>query len=291
MHDALEAAHEFLVANGRLLERRVFDSLYLGMPADGVLDALRGYQNDDGGFGHALESDNRCPASLPIDVEVAVKTMAGVGATDDAMIGRTCDYLARVADEADAGGAVPLAFPVIESYPRAEHMTDWTYDPGLNPTGGLVGTLRGLGVDHPWVARGEAACWHALDDGGGLHDAHELSETLIFLEHVPDRDRADQAADRLAGKFGEVPLFLLDAEAEGYGLTPLRMAPTPESPWRRYFTDRQLDAHLDRLARDQQPDGGWPITWEPPDGAALLEWRGVATLAALGPLGAYGRLD
>jgi hypothetical protein len=291
MHRVIEAAHGFLLENARVLERRVFDSRYLGMPADGVLDALRGYRNDDGGFGHALEPDNRCPASLPIDVEIAVKTMADVCAADAEMVRRACDYLAQVADDADAGGAVPLATPVIEAYPRAEHMSDWAYVPGLNPTAGLVGTLRRLGADHPWIARAEAACWQALDDGGGWSDAHELSESLIFLAHVADRDRADQAADRLAENLDRVRLLHLDPHAEEYGLTPLRLAPTPDSPWRRFFTDEQLDAHLDRLAADQQTDGGWPISWDPPTGAAALEWRGIATLMALEPLSAYGRLD
>ena len=35
-----------------------------------------------------------------------------------------------------------LASPVIESYPRAAHWTDWTYVPGLNPTAGLAALVR-----------------------------------------------------------------------------------------------------------------------------------------------------
>jgi hypothetical protein len=55
--------------------------------------------------------------------------------------------------------------------------------------------------------------------------------------------------------------------------------------------DDVLAAHLDRLERDQQPDGGWPITWEPPGDAAVLEWRGIVTLDALRALVSYGRLS
>ena len=56
------------------------------------------------------------------------------------------------------------------------------------------------------------------------------------------------------------------------------------------FTDTQIGAHLDRLQEDQQADGGWLITWEPPSQAARSEWRGIVTLGALRTLTSYGRL-
>lgn len=284
------AADRFLLNQARLLERRLFAAQFLGQPAARVVDALRGYQNDDGGFGHALEPDTRCPASLPIYVENAFQALAAAGTVDHDMAGRACDFLARTAADAGAGGAVPPAFPVIESFPRAAHWTEWTYSPGLNPTAGLVGLLYRLDVDHPWRAEGAAYCWKQLESGEIPGDAHSLSEVFVFLEHVPERDRADQHAASLARHFADIPMFQLDPEAEGYGLTPLAIAPAAESRCRSLFTDAQLEAHLDKLARDQQPDGGWPIRWEPPSEAAQLEWRGIVTLQALRTLTSYGRL-
>jgi len=63
------------------------------------------------------------------------------------------------------------------------------------------------------------------------------------------------------------------------------------SRWRNLFADGQIGAALDHLLRNQQPDGGWPITWEPPSEAATLEWRGVVTLQALRTLTSYGRVS
>jgi hypothetical protein len=74
-----------------------------------VVDALRGCQNDDGGFGHALEPDTRCPASLPVYVEAAFQALAAAGTVDQDMVTRACDFLARAAEQAGAGGAVPLS--------------------------------------------------------------------------------------------------------------------------------------------------------------------------------------
>jgi hypothetical protein len=185
---------------------------------------------------------------------------------------------------------VPLAFPVIESYPRAAHWTGWTYQPGLNPTAGLTGLLYQLGVDHPWRSAATAYCWQQLEAGGLPGDAHALKEILVFLEHVPARRRADQHAAALAPNLAGIPLFHLDPDAPGYGLSPLDVAPQASSRWRALFTGAQIGAHLDRLQEDQQADGGWPITWEPPSQAAASEWRGVVTLGALRTLTSYGRL-
>ena len=119
MDNAFAAGDRFLLSQARLLERRLFATCFLGQPAARVVDALRGYQNDDGGFGHALEPDVRCPASLPIDVETALAALAAAGTVEPEMVLRACDFLARTAAEAGAGGAVPPAFPVIHHSSRS----------------------------------------------------------------------------------------------------------------------------------------------------------------------------
>ncbi len=291
MDAVFAAAERFVLGEARLLERRLFAALYSGMSRSGVVDALRGYQNDDGGFGHALEPDVRCPASLPLATEVALRVMAASGAADPSMVLGACDYLAATARAAGAGGGVPLTLPVIEGFARAEHMTDWTYAPALNPTAGLAGLLHQLRVEHPWRDEATTWCWAQLEGDGAVTDAHTLSEVLVFLEHVPDRERAIARARELAEGFGDIAYLQIDPEAEGYGLTPLHMAPTPWSPWLDLFPPEATEAHLARLQGAQQADGGWPVTWSPPTQAAATEWRGVVTLQAVGILTAYGRVD
>jgi len=286
MDDVFAAAERFLRAEARLLEQRLFDTLFHGAPASGVVDALRGYRNADGGFGHGLEPDKRCPASLPLDVEIALQTLAAARTTDAQLLRGAADFLDGIAVD----GAVSLTAPVIESYPRAEHMTDWTYVPGLNPTAGLAGLLYQLDFAHPWRDAATGYCWQALEHNPPPDDVHALSEVLGFLAHVPDRDRADKQVAAVTERLLSTPMFHLDPEAEGYGLTPLHIAPAADSRWRSLFTDAQLDGHLDHLLRSQQPDGGWPITWEPPGTASRLAWRGMVTVAALRTLDSYGRL-
>jgi hypothetical protein len=291
MDNVFAAGDRFLLNQARLLDRRLFATVFLGQPGIHVIDALRGYQNDDGGFGHAIEPDVRCPASLPIDVETAFLAIVTAGTTDEIMITRACDFLAATAKRVGAAGAVPPAFEVIEQFPRAAHWSEWTYKPALNPTAGLAGLLYRLGFDHPWRAEATEYCWDQLAVDGTVGDAHTLSEVLIFLAHVPDRDRADRQARKIAAGFDDIAMLHLDPDAQGYGLTPLQLAPEPGSRWRSLFSDGQISGHLDRLLKSQQEDGGWPITWEPPSEAAALEWRGIVTLQALRTLVAYGRID
>jgi hypothetical protein len=287
MTDQFLAADRFVQAEARLLERRLFDTLFRDAPAEGVTGVLRGYQNADGGFGHGLEPDKRCPASLPIDVEIAFQALATAGAADAVLIGPACDYLAGVTT---ADGAVPMAFPVIEDYPRAAHWTDWTYAPGINPTAGLAGLLHQLGFEHPWREAATGYCWRVIESGELPEEVHALGEIMSFLAHVPDRDRAERAAPAVLERMTESPMFQPMPKPGEYGLTPLHVAGTADSPWRGLFDPAQIDAHLDQLVTGQQEDGGWPVTWEPPSAASLLEWRGIVTVQAVRTLRSYGKI-
>lgn len=279
--DIFDAAREFVRTEARLVERRLFATVFEGADPAGVVDALRGYQNADGGFGHGLEPDKRCPDSTALDVETAFDILLAAGARDDEMVRRACDWLQSVATPE---GAVSLASPVVEGYPRAEHIAEWTYAPGLNPTAGLVGRLHELGVEHPWRDQAEAWCLDALAKGFP-DDAHAMHESMIFLEHSGERDLA-----KVREWLPKLSHYRADASDPSYGVTPLQFASTPDSPWRELFTEEQLQGHLDRLVADQQADGGWAITWEPPGKAATLEYRGILTVHALRTLKDYGRL-
>src|SRR5437660_9875488 len=109
-------ATDFVWRTARLLDRHRFAFLFLDGPRDAVLAALGPYQNADGGFGHALEPDLRGPVSQPQPVEVALRILAEVGARDEAMLRRVCDYLATITT---AEGGVPFMLPSARAHPHA----------------------------------------------------------------------------------------------------------------------------------------------------------------------------
>jgi hypothetical protein len=283
-----DAAVDFIWRNARLVESRLFACRFLGASNEGVVAAVRGYQNDDGGFGHGLESDLRGPTSQPIHVDTAFRILHEAGADAPEMVAKACAYLASVGT--DRGG-VPAIFPSAAEYPRASHWDpDFWSAESVNPTAMIVGMLYVMRVGNVWLDRATPFCWDLLTDGT-VEDGPALAAAFSFLNHTPDRRRAERVADGIAAQIPKATFFSLQpGEKPGYALTPLDLAPRPDCMARVYFTDDLMEAHLDELASRQQPDGGWPLAWEPPGPGAALEWRGRVTVDALLTMQAWGRL-
>jgi hypothetical protein len=252
-----------------------------------VLRALRAYQNDDGGLGNALEPDKRCPASQPVDVEFAFHTLDALDRFDDAMVLRACDFLASITT---SEGGVPFALPSVMAYPRAPWWRSEENPPAaLNPTAAIVGLLLKHKIKHPWIDSASAFCWRAITESD-TRQFHDLMPMITFLEHAPDRERAERELNRIAARIIESKLVTLETSGEGYVKYPLDWAPRPDSFCRRLFSDQVIETHLRALAARQQDDGGWTINWEPISAAVALEWRGIVTVKALQTLQAYGAL-
>jgi len=61
-----------IFSEGTLLERIVYQHFFENQNKQQALKALRAYQNSDGGFGHGLEHDVRCPSSNSVATEAAL---------------------------------------------------------------------------------------------------------------------------------------------------------------------------------------------------------------------------
>jgi hypothetical protein len=285
----LDRAGDFIWRNARLLERHVFARRFLRGSSEHVVQALRSYQNEDGGFGNALEPDLRGPDSQPIHVDMAFRVLHEIGVAPPEMVSRACSYLTTVTGET---GGVPAILPTAARYPRAEHWQPmaWISD-ALNPTAMLAGLLHALHVGHAWLDRADAFCWKRLGETK-VEEGHELAAVFCFLNNVPDQRRAVQVIEEVADSIPNATYFALDPEdlENGYALTPLHLAPTPESMGAGLFAPELLGAHIDHLIDQQEDDGGWPIAWDAPSPAAALEWRGIVTVRALVTLQEYGAI-
>jgi len=283
----MERAQQFLAANARVLEWRKFERLFAGGEAAPVRDAVAAYRNPDGGFGHALEPDGRCPDSQPAATEFALRTLHQADAWDESLAMGACGWLAAHAP--GEGGAV-FVQPSIEGWPHAPWwVPEEGNPPSVMPTGMLAGTLHARGVSHPWLDRATALMWSRIGtlDKPGPYDIYGV---LWFCEYVPDRERADKALGRIRKLIFDLDLVALDPQAPGEVHFPLDYAPLPGSAARRFFSQQVIDAHLDHLAASQREDGGWTFNWPAWSPAAERAWRGFKTVEALHVLRANGRL-
>ena len=91
---AFERARQFLRTQARLLDRALFEHRFEQSPAESVLRELAHFQNDDGGFGHALEPDMRAPTSSALATGIGLRLLRELDcAADHSMVQRAIKYL------------------------------------------------------------------------------------------------------------------------------------------------------------------------------------------------------
>jgi hypothetical protein len=180
--------------------------------------------------------------------------------------------------------------PTVEGWPRAPW---WEVEEGrpasLFTTGKIAATLHERRVEHPWLDGATDLLWRRigdLDDPG----PYGFRGVLMFLQHAPNRPRAEQALERVGRLLFDRDMVALDPDAEGEVHTPIDFAPNPDSIARRLFDEATIEAHLDHLAESQADDGGWTFNWPAWSPVAASEWRGSRTVDALRTLRANGRL-
>ncbi|GAA2533602.1 MULTISPECIES: hypothetical protein [Streptomyces] len=293
----LARAERFVWLTARVLEQRLFAHHFRGGAADPVETALDAYRNEDGGYGHGLEPDLRGPVSQPLHTARALGVLDAVGRCDGRRAEQVCRYLTSVST---ADGALPAIRPSQRGYPTAPFVPVVDDPPGqLSATGPVVGLLHRNEVWHAWLFRATDFCWQAAESLERSHP-YEVQAAVAFLDRVPDRPRAEAAAERLGRVVRGQRLAVLDPDdldaypvASGYAPGehhfPHDYARTPQSLARAWFTDEEMARSLDLLAAEQQEDGGWPVRWRRWAPAPVLEARPVVTIEALRTLGAYGR--
>src|SRR6476659_1991831 len=107
------AAESFIWCTARLLDRHRYALLFADGSAEPVVEALRGYRNGDGGFGHALEPDLRWPASQPAPALHALEVLNEAGAAGSEI---ARDARAWIVSIADRDGGIRFVLAGFEDY-------------------------------------------------------------------------------------------------------------------------------------------------------------------------------
>ena len=277
------AAETFIWSAARLVDRHRYTMLFADGAVDPVIAAIAAYRNPDGGFGHALEPDLRCPQSQPAATLSALETLHEAGRLDSDMASGARDWIARIAAP---DGGIPSALPSFEPYP---HSPWWSADPSSMLTFALAGVLHAGGIaGDEWLDRATGWCWRAIDDPDPRPSGYWLKFACTFLDAVPDEDRARAALASLRSRIDPAS-FAPAAGTEGERLRPLDISPHPGSRSRELISDADIQAHLDEVENEQQADGGWMFDWLAWSPEQTSAWRGIVTIRALTWLRDNGR--
>ncbi len=268
------AAENFIWSAARLVDRHRDNRLFADGPADAVVEALRGYRNPDGGFGHALEPDLRCPGSQQSPTLYALEILNEAGATDDELAREARAFIAPIAGP---DGIIPFVLPGFEDYPHAPW---YQAGPGSIVTLGLAAACHASGVeDDEWLERATDWCWRSIETAeppGG----YWLKYACTFLDTVPSEERARAAISSLATRV-DTSAVAPAGGIEGEALRALDLSPHPGNRSRELVSEAQVQAHLDLLESEQQKDGGWMFDWLAWSPAQTTDWRGNVTIRAL----------
>ena len=281
----LNAAVTFVATHGRILERRRMQLLIGEGTAEDVLTALDAYRTADGGYGWGLEPDLRSTTSQPVAAMHAFEVLAEVRDTKSRRALKLLDWLSG---HTFPDGGVPFALPYTDTAGSARHWAaaDSTAS-SLMMTAQLAAQAHRLAryradvAEHPWLARAISYCLDQLDRTMSPH-AIELMFVLRFLDAVAERTpRARPLLERFSGYVTRHGPHPVTGGAEGEVLHLLDFTPYSDAPSRAVFPAEAVAADRDRLASQQQPDGGWEVTHDTASPAGALEWRGYTTVQSV----------
>jgi hypothetical protein len=299
--NAFERSRKFIEEKGRPLEAARLRFHFDRVPARQVVAELEKFQNDDGGFGKALEPDLRTPESSALGTSIAFQIFREIGR--DAAEGIASSAIRYLLNSFDDKKMVWRIVPTAaEKSPHAPWWTQAGLEKSfnaflLNPTAELLGSLFDYRKDVP------QALLSSLSDEIlvrlGALDKIEMHDFLCCKRLAETENLAASFKVKLVDHLARLLDGVVSREPSQwamYGLKPLQVADRPQSPFFEMLRD-VIAENLDYELATQQEDGSWPVTWSwgdtfPDDWEkAKVEWAGVLTVEKLLTLKRYGRIE
>ena len=303
--EAFEEIHRWMYRSARPLDLARWQYHFECGSKEAVLHALSVYQNDDGGFGHALDADNWNPNSTPYNTGVAVEVFRELGIYNPRhrMVKKALAFLDRTEFFTPEGW--PFTIPSNSDYPHAPW---WTYSEennrqnGCHATGNLVGYILRCGDTGCGLYRKALSVADGLLDRlrrTGVTDVHEVGAYSTLWKDL----LAAGLSERLdCGFLGERVRVLVNETIERnpenwprYSMRPSQYIDSPESPFYK-GNEAIVDREMRYIWSTRHTGGVWDISWQwegYPREFAIAErwWQGYWAIRNLLLLKNFGYLD
>jgi len=284
----MEKIRTFFVHSARPVDRALYDYHFGGGDIVDVLAELAKFQNEDGGFGNAIEPDLRLPQSTALGTWMAFQTLKEIDMdTSNELLQCGLKYFVDTYDEAYGGWKIVR--PEVNDYPHAPW---WTYEIAMkhfgwgNPSAEILGFFL------------------KYDVSGVQGMVASLMETAIKrIAEVPPQSfhevRTFKALFMMSGeefrKQIREPLTLLIKKATNenprewtsYVATPLTFIESPGDPFIDLFEASLFQENIDFIFDNIVDDSHWEPNWDwsetyPNDWEkAKQEWSGYLTVKNL----------
>lgn len=290
--ESMNRSREFIKTRSRKLERSLFEYEFESGSIEHVLQELSKFQNEDGGFGNALEPDIRCRESSAIATTVADFITASRrwqkrnDSESHSIIhsyDKTHPGWVKIPKEADNAPRAPWwnysGSPHEWGNPNAE-ILGYFYEYSDVVPSGLLNDLTGYAIPY-------------LNERCEWKEMHEMFCFIRLADRLPDTpyrlisDRLDTFIDNCVIKNQE--------DRQGYCAYPLQIIDSPNSRYYEKYKD-VIPQDLDGIIDGQEEDGAWAVNWswgryEDEWEKAKEEWKGIITLSSLLTLKSFNRLQ
>jgi len=304
-----EEIRNWMYRNARPLEMAIWQYEFENGSKDSVIKALSFYQNEDGGFGNALEADSWNPASSPYTTLTAINKLKDLNITDKnhSMIQGIFRFIESGEHSTEKGWIFNI--PSNNDYPHAPW---WTYDKEANEYES-IGVSAGI------------ACFllrFADQDSSLYHKVISIVDTLVekvktpgnfgdmgvggyceLLEAIPVLGLSNRYdIDLLTKTVKKLVYNAIERDSSKwayYGKTPSSFISSPESI---YYKENEeiMQKELDYIIEHRPDNGVWGITWSwfdlneiYPKEFAVSEnwWKADIAIGKLKLLRKFGRVE
>ena len=285
----------------RPLERALFENYFEAGSDEAVLSELTKFQNDDGGFGHGIESDFRLPLSSPMATSVGIRILSRLDYHEEAktMIKKAIGYLEASLDSVRIGWyAVPQE---VNNYP---HAFWWHYN-----------EAEGMSIiDYSWgnpSAELIAYCYKYRDYLLNL-DVNKLIELAIDKLEAKEVFKSENEIFCYIKLYEVLPVSLKEKISQKLPIAISQVIIYDEEQWHDYIPrpvdfvkakdsnrfgviEEKLHSNLDYIINQLESEGRiippWGDVYYQGDlKTAYNEWIGVLTLKALMSLDKFDRI-
>ncbi len=287
---------------GRKLEKLRFENIFRNGFEEKLAEELVKYQNENCGFGNALEPDFRSPESSPLATSIALRYLKEVDTSLESqnMIESAVRYLENSFDKERMGWlAVPKE---VNDYP---HAWWWHYDEEDemtiidknwgNPSAEIIGYLyryrnytKRLDIDRLI----DQAIKH-IREKEKFESENEIYCFIRLYEEVSRRDKR-RLEKHISRAIEQVVVYDEDKWTE-YVPKPLDFVDHPDKANFGISEDkiqRNLEFLIDQLEEEKVLRPNWDTSvYEGDFKQAIDEWKGILTLEALKVLDNYGLIE